>query len=230
MTSCLRQARVALAAQHLREVLAVDPLHHQVAPGRVVDHAEHLDHARMVQPAQQPPLDLEARGVALVEQSLGRDAAAIGVRRLVDAAHRSLGHRRSEPVAADELRARRWSVHRADGTAAAAAKTARDRFRRPWRKLGGAVACAQGGSVGDPAVRSCRGQQQRRADRRGAARAPGPAAVRLPRLPPDARLPALRARGRAVAEGRARVVGFRALLAAVEAAPRARAGRAGGPR
>ena len=121
----LRQPRIAVAPQHVREIIALDPLHHQVAPAGVLDHAEHLDHARVVEPAQQPALDLEAGRVALVEQPLGRHAAPVRVGGLVDAAHRSLRDRRSKQISADELRARRWSVHGADGTAATAGKPIR---------------------------------------------------------------------------------------------------------
>ena len=107
----LGQPGVALAAQHVREVLALDPLHHQVAAARIVDRPEHLDHARVIEARQQAALDLEARGVLLVEQALGGDGAAVGRGRAVDAAHGALRRRFPEPIPADELRARRWSVH-----------------------------------------------------------------------------------------------------------------------
>src|SRR5205085_10306490 len=75
------------------------------------DRSEHLHHARMVEAGEQPALDLEAGGVALVEQALRRHLAAVGVDGFVDAPHRALCRRRAEPIAADELRTRRWSVH-----------------------------------------------------------------------------------------------------------------------
>src|SRR6476469_3930079 len=74
----------------------------------------------------------------------------------------------------------------------------------PWRKVGGAVA-SPAWRLGKPRGRSG-----------SAAGALGAAAGRVPRRPPDARLPALRAGGRVVAEGRAGVVGVRAVGAAVE--------------
>src|SRR4051794_32293615 len=98
------------------------------------------------------------------------------------------------------------------------------RLSTSWRKLGGGVASPASGSgspLGDPTLRPRRGQQQRRSGPPLVARAPGAAAARLPRLPPDARLPALRARGRPVADGRARLLRLRALRAALQAAARA---------
>jgi hypothetical protein len=95
----------------VREVLPLDPLHHQVAAAGIVDRAEHLHDAGVVQPREQPALDLEARCVALVEQALGRDLAAVGIDGLVDAPHRAPCRPRTQPIAADELRARPWSVH-----------------------------------------------------------------------------------------------------------------------
>ena len=240
----LGQPGRALAAQHVREVLAVHPLHHQVAAARVVDRPEHLDDARVVEARQQAALDLEAGRVALVEQPLGGHGAAVGPGRAVDAAHRALSRRFPEPITADELRTRPWSVHGADGTAFKLRKRARSvapaprdgapsALSGPWRKLGGAVACASRGStypVGDPPLRTRRGQHAGRAGRSRAAGAPGPAAARLPRLSSHPRLPALRARGRAVARARAGGLGLRAQLAALQAPARARPGRADRPR
>ena len=224
MTCSSRQPRTAVAAQDAREVVAVDPLHHQVAPVGSSTMPSTSTTRGWLKAAEQPALDLEAGGVALVEQPLRGHLAPVRVGGLVDAAHRPLRHRRSEPISADELRARRWSVHGADASAAAPGT--------PARTLGPTLVKAwRAGSVPPTVPREPAGRSgcavvwrsaARSAGRCVAARAAGPAAARLPGLPPDPRVPALRARGRPVAEGRARGVRLRAVLAALQAAPRAR--------
>ena len=97
------QPRIAVALEHGAEVEALDELHDDVGALLVAGVVEDLDQARMAQARQQARLDLEARGVADVEQALDRDLAALlAVQRAVDGAHRAAGDRRDDLVAAVE--------------------------------------------------------------------------------------------------------------------------------
>ena len=61
---------------------------------------EHLDHARVAQAREQARLDLEARGVADVEQALDRDlGAGLAVDGTVNRTHRPAGDGRDDLVA-----------------------------------------------------------------------------------------------------------------------------------
>ena len=86
------QARIAVALEHRAEVEALDELHDDVGALLVAGVVEDLDEPRMAQAGQQARLDLEARGVADVEQALDGDLAALlAVEGAVDGAHSAAG-------------------------------------------------------------------------------------------------------------------------------------------
>src|SRR6201999_494505 len=98
-----RQPRVAGALHQRAQVGPGHELHDDVEPLLVARVVDHLDHARVAQAGQQPRLDLEAGGVAHVQQALDRHVLVrLAVEGAVDGAHRPARDRRDDLVAAIE--------------------------------------------------------------------------------------------------------------------------------
>jgi hypothetical protein len=93
----------AARGHELGQAAAADELHHEVMAAALAEVPDHANDARVVEPRQQPRLDLKPRRVAQVQQALdGHLPAGVDVPRPHDLTHAAARDRADDRVRAAE--------------------------------------------------------------------------------------------------------------------------------